>query len=87
MADTFGYEDRVDSPASRGAAVTPSDDTDLGSMAKALFIGTGGDVTVKMRDAGTTLTFKNVADGAILPVRVSRVMATDTTATDIVALF
>ena len=80
-----------DGPARSFAAVTPSDSTDFaGGAASALFVGVGGNVVVVGVDnfAGAVVeTFKNVASGTILPVRCRRVNATDTTATDIKALY
>ena len=77
-----------DGPARSFAAVTPHDTTDFaGGAASALF---GGNVVVVGVDnfAGAVVeTFKNVASGTILPVRCRRVNATDTTATDIKALY
>lgn len=73
-------------PAEEIGAVVPADGADLPVKARALYIGVAGDVTV---DSGAVIniTFKNVASGTILPVRVTRVRATGTTATSIVALF
>lgn len=73
--------------AKQGFAVTPSDTVDLSAPCRALYVGTGGDVTVIQLDNSTAVTFKNVASGAILPIQVARVKATATTATDIVALY
>jgi hypothetical protein len=49
-------------------------------------VGNGGDIAVTMR-GGDEVTFANVADGVILPIRVLRVKATGTTATDILAIY
>ena len=68
------------------AAVTPSDSTTL-LPTRALFIGGAGNVKVDMADTGTAVTFTNVQAGTILPIQVVKVYSTDTTATDIVALF
>lgn len=62
-------------------AVTPHD-TDA-NLAQALYAGSGGAIAVRT-EAGTTLTFANVAAGTVLPVRVNRVLATGTTATGII---
>lgn len=67
------------------ASVTPNDSTDI-RPTRALFVGAAGDIKVDM-SLGTTLTFANVQAGSILPVQVKRVYSTDTTATDIVALY
>ena len=72
-------------PAENAIAVTPSDSVDLtGAPCRALYIGTGGNLSVII--GGATVTFSNVA-GGILPIRASRVRATGTTATNIVALY
>ena len=73
-------------PAEFAEAVTPSNTADLDSVPRALYVGTGGDLSVNMPD-GATITFKNYPSGAFFPVRVARVNATGTTATDIVALY
>jgi hypothetical protein len=75
----------LESPASDGFAVTPDDTNPLPSATRALYVGGGGDVTVTMK-SGATVTFKAVAGGAILPVRVVAVAASGTTATDLVGL-
>ena len=73
-------------PAVKVAAVTPSDSTDL-TGARGLLVGGAGDVAVRMiGDPDTTVTLTGVVAGAILPLRVTRVMAA-TTATNITALY
>ena len=73
-------------PAEYATVVTPSDSTDLTRVARALYIGSGGNLNVDMAD-GSTVLFSNVLGGTILPLRVKRVRSTSTTATLIVALF
>lgn len=73
-------------PAENAIAVTPDDDTDLEFTTRAVLIGGGGDIEVVMAGAGNTVVM-TVADGAFLPIRVSRIKATNTTATGIVALW
>jgi hypothetical protein len=69
-----------------GVAVTPNDSTDL-TVGKALiYVGVGGDVKLKLV-SGAELVFKNVPAGMFMPVLASRVFATGTTATDILALY
>ena len=75
-------------PARRAAAITPSDTVDLTAYAKALYVGAAGNVrvlTVGGEDADA-VTFANHPVGW-LPVQVRRVLATGTTATQIVAAF
>ena len=74
-------------PAEYAAAVTLSDSTVLTPTPRALYIGSGGDVVVTMAADGTDVTFANVPTGTKLPVRVSKVKATGTTASSIVALY
>ena len=86
MPDVF--EDRssgLESPAYYSAEVAPSDTTDLSTDARALYIGTAGDVRV-ITSGGNTVTFRNVPVG-VLPVRIRRVYAVGTTATDLVAVW
>ena len=88
MADPFsGTMDSVSSPATRAAAVAPHDVTALADVPKALFVGTGGAIVLRGCGGGADATLKNVPSGSVLPVRVSHVRATGTTATDIVALY
>ena len=69
-------------------AVTPSDATPLADGTRGLYIGGAGDVTVIMaQDGKTPITFKAVPVGTLLPIAVNFVMATGTTATNILALF
>lgn len=72
-------------PASRAAAVTPNDSAIVG--ARALYIGTAGNVAVAPRRDVDPVIFKNVPAGTILPVHAAIVALTGTTAQDIVALF
>lgn len=73
-------------PASDGLAVTPSDTEDLALSTRAIYVGSDGDVAVEMVD-GASLTFENVKAGTMLPVRVTKIKSTGTTATGIIALW
>jgi len=86
-ADKFaGYQDSVSAPSRSTPPITPSDATPLTTVPKALYIGTGGNVTLRSVDDSFDSVFKNVPSGAILAVRAQYVRATGTTAADIVAL-
>ncbi len=76
---------RASDPAYHAAAVTPSDTVDLTNATTALYIGTAGTLTVIMV-GGEQVSFGNVVAG-YLPIRVSRVLAAGTGATNIVALW
>ena len=77
----------------RAAAVTPSDTTDIqpinggtSSNGCVLYIGGAGNVRVTT-DGGDDVVFVGLAAGQFIPVQVTRVWATNTTATNIVALW
>lgn len=84
--DIFNANRDVSAPAGNFAAITPSDATDLTFVTRAVYVGTGGNV-VAVDAAGTAVTFSNVPDGSILPIRASRINSTSTTATNLVALW
>lgn len=71
-------------PAVKLRAVTPSDAT--GIRFKALYVGGAGNVAIIARDDTDAVTLVGVAAGSIIPVEGTKVMSTNTTATDIVAL-
>ena len=67
-------------------AVLPHDTNEIAIVPKALYVGTGGQLTLRGIGGSTDVVFKNVANGQILDVRAQFVRATGTTASDIVAL-
>lgn len=73
------------SPADTAEAVTPSDSVDLTNVSRALWVGGAGNISVIMGN-GATVLFSGIAAGTLLPIRVSRVKSTSTTATLIVAI-
>ena len=76
----------VSAPASRISNIIPDDAVDLEYVARAIYIGTGGNICV-VTSSGDEVIFKNVPSGSILPVRASRIKATGTSAADLVMLF
>jgi hypothetical protein len=87
MTDRFANtQSSLSSPASGGTAVQPSDEAPLPETSRALYIGLGGTLRVRML-SGESLDFIGVATGALLPIRVSQVFTTGTSARNIVALF
>lgn len=88
MADNYSsFVSSVSDPARSAGAVTPNDSTDLTNLPKAIYVGTGGSLVVRLADDSTNVTLSNVADGSLLPLRVKRVIATGTTASGIVAFY
>ena len=75
------------SKATDAVAVTPDDVNDLAQVpTDGLYVGIGGNIKVDMAD-GTTVTFTALKGGVVYPFEVSRIYDTDTTATNIVALY
>ena len=72
-------------PAVRADTVTPDDVADLPAASRAIYIGGTGDVRAETLD-GDVVTFVAMQAGAIYPLRLRRVLATGTTATDLLAL-
>jgi hypothetical protein len=86
MNDSFRKHTRsLTSPPEYGVAIVPGN-ADLGHVSRALYVGVGGDVAVRMQD-GTELMLANVPTGTLIPIRVARVLAAGTSATQIVALW
>lgn len=76
----------VDDPAEHGVAVTPNDGADLSFNSRALWVGGAGAISVRMVGDSADVLLSGIPAGTLLPIRVSRVRATGTTATLIVAL-
>jgi len=90
MSDPF-VGDSVITSARSAFAITKSNTTNFLTgegleVPKAIYVGTGGDLAVQLVDDAGTVTFKNVAGGSVLPIRVQRVLETGTSAADIVGL-
>ena len=74
-------------PARSAVAVTPHDSNNLAQASRALYVGVAGDISVEMLGSGSAIIFKAVPAGTILPIQVTRVNSTSTTATNITALY
>ncbi len=87
--DTFAsFAPSPSTPARRIQTLTPNDASDLTVVAKALYLGLSGDLTIVPAGSvdGTPVTLKNHPAGYV-PVQVRRLHATGTTAAQIVGLF
>lgn len=85
MKDAFRNQaPGLESPAVRLASVTPNDEADLAFATRAIAVGIEGHVrlTTVAGDTGQIL----VVPGAPFPIRARRILATGTSASDIVAL-
>ncbi len=87
MVDHFDSQsDTISQPARLAYAITPHASAEVDPLPKAIYVGTGGDVTLRAADSGADIVFRNVASGQILDVRPKHIRVTGTTAADIVGL-
>ena len=84
--DNFSRQQTLTSdPATNAVLISPNDSTDLVAVTRAVYVGTTGNMKVTMQDSGTVL-FTGIPAGTTLPIRVSRIWSTTTTASTIIAL-
>ena len=76
---------RASDPAHHAVAINPNNSVDLPAATTAIFIGGGGNLRVTML-GGELVTFTGLPAGWH-PIRVTRVWAINTTATNIVAVW
>ena len=69
----------------RHAEVTKSDVT-VFDAPQAIYVGTGGDIALRLIGDSTVVTYTNVPSGSWLPILADKVMSTNTTASDIVRM-
>lgn len=93
MANPFSYEqiepssgDRMAMPARHITAVTASDSTEYDPPLRGIYIGGAGNVAVLPPDNTSAVTLTGVTAGSVYPVMCTKVMSTNTTATNIVGL-
>lgn len=72
-------------PARTATAVVPSDAVALNPVPRGIFVGTGGDVTLRAVGSAADVTYRNLADASYIGVRVQYVRATGTTALNMIA--
>jgi hypothetical protein len=87
MTDTFKQHGRsLTSPPEDAAEIVPSDAAVLACVTRALYVGGGGDLRVRML-GGAVVTLANVPTGALVPIRVTRLFATGTSASGVVGFW
>lgn len=79
------YHRADDTVSARHAASVTASDATVIPMTRALYIGTGGTLVVRMA-SGSQVTFSSVPNG-VFPIQVDMVLSTGTTASSIVALY
>lgn len=81
----FAGSPNQDIPGWDAALVTPSDGSTLPFTSRALWVGTAGTICVDMAGGETNVCFTNAT--GTMPLRVTKVYATGTTATGIVNIW
>jgi hypothetical protein len=73
--------------ANSGFAITPSDESELAIIPRAVYIGGAGDLVVKLIDDEDAITFVGIQAGSLMPIRPKQILDTDTTATAILGIY
>lgn len=74
-------------PGEHAFAVTPSDSADLTHATRGLWVGGAGDISVDTVGGETAVVFVGVLAGTLLPIAVTRVRSTSTTASSIIGVY
>lgn len=75
----------VGDPAVYAKAVVPNDAADMPTQCRSIYVGTTGNIQVTTV-GGDVAVFNNVPAGMVLPVQAKRIWATNTTASNLIAL-
>lgn len=73
------------SPSRAPFTITPSDTESLPAVPKGIYVGTGGNVTLRGVGGTNDVTYVNLPDASYIAVRAAYVRATGTTASDLIA--
>jgi len=85
MTDIFEQErDRTYKASRAPFAITPHATNAIDPIPKRIYVGTGGDITLRGVGGTADVVYKNVGDGVYLNVRPQYIRVTGTTASDIV---
>lgn len=88
MTDKYqSFSNNLSSPATNAIEITPDDSNDLAQVTRAIYIGGSGNMVATLAEDSAAVTFVGLVAGSLLPLRVKRVKATDTTATNIVGVY
>ncbi|WP_336973436.1 spike base protein, RCAP_Rcc01079 family [Sphingobium aromaticiconvertens] len=86
MADKFmNVADTPDGPSCAPFAIVPHDINPLAAVPKGIYVGSGGDVTLRGKDSDADVTYYNLPDASYIAVRASHVRFTGTTASNMIA--
>jgi hypothetical protein len=85
MADKFSNQsDSANDPARDTFALVPSDTIAISPIPKGIYVGSGGNVTLRAVDSQADVTYCNLGDGSYIAVRAAYVRATGTTASNMI---
>jgi len=72
-------------PSNRLFEITPDDVLELTYVPRCIYVGSSGDMAVT-DEFGNVVTFTNLFQGTWLPIRVIKVMATNTSAANLIGM-
>lgn len=78
--------DSLIAPARHAFPIAPADGVMLTTAARAIYIGSGGDLALRAVGSASDVTLRNVPTGTVLAIRVAAIRDTGTTAADLVGL-
>lgn len=78
--------ERASVPGEHAFAITPNNSTDLEHVTRGIWVGGAGNLNVDLW-GGETVLFSGIAAGTLLPLCVTRVRSTSTTATLLVGIY
>lgn len=86
MTDPFpSHVDAPSAPSCAPYALVPHDTDELTVIPKGIYVGTGGDVTLRGVNSVMDVIYRNLPDASYIAVRAQYVRATGTTASDLIA--
>lgn len=86
MTNPFtSFADAPSAPSCAPYTLVPHDTNELTLVPKGIYVGSGGDVTLRGVDSVADVTYRNLPDASYIAVRAQYVRATGTTASNLIA--
>lgn len=86
MSDPFkSFSDSPAGPSSNPYPIVPHATNPLSVVPKGIYVGSGGDVTLRGVGSDVDVTYRNLPNASFLAVRAAFVRSTGTTATALIA--
>ena len=87
MSDEFKNATKgIESPFEAAFNIAPDDTNDLPHASRGVYVGSSGNMNVVLVGMNTPVLFRNMVGGQFYPFRIKQVLASDTSASDLVAL-